>query len=110
MLNELIKSFVKKNESQNQIEISKSIERGTGEDYAGLVVYAPHNLAELNKVIDCVCTGQTVILNMGNIKNAEYNKIADYLCGALYALNADINCLQDALYVVTPKNVKLSTL
>jgi hypothetical protein len=25
-------------------------------------------------------------------------------------LNADINCLQDALYVVTPKNVKLSTL
>lgn len=106
-LNNLINTFsANKNKKQTQVEVNKNI----GQSGDGLVVYAPKNIPELNKVIDCIARGQTIIINIDNIKQTNYNKIVDYLCGALYALNADINCLQNSLYIITPKNVKLSTL
>ena len=109
-LNNLLNGFINKNSNiKSSVQVSKNIGQNNT-DTNGLVVYAPKNIPELNKVIDCIAKGQTIIINMGNIKSAEYNKVADYLCGALYALSADINCLQNSLYIITPKNVKLSTL
>lgn len=109
-IRELINSFAKKNQNdRQQVQINKDIQQHNGQT-DGLIVYAPKNIPELNKVIDCTVQGQTVIVNMSNIKTSEYDKVVDYLCGALYALNADINCLQNSLYIITPKNVKISTL
>ena len=109
-LNNLLNGFINKNSTtKSTVAINKKIGQNSA-NTNGLVVYAPKNIPELNKVIDCIASGQTIIINMGNIKSAEYNKVADYLCGALYALNADINCLQNSLYIITPKNVKISTI
>ncbi|MGN1213132.1 MAG: cell division protein SepF [Christensenellales bacterium] len=108
-LDNLLSGFINKNNIKSSVEVNKTIEQNAN-DINGLIVYAPKNIAELNKVIDCIARGQTIIINMGNIKSAEYNKVADYLCGALYALNAEINCLQSSLYIITPKNVKISTI
>ncbi|MGN1221970.1 MAG: cell division protein SepF [Christensenellales bacterium] len=108
-LDNLLSGFINKNNIKSSVEVNKTIEQNAN-DINGLIVYAPKNIAELNKVIDCIARGQTIIINMGNIKSAEYNKVADYLCGALYALNAEINCLQNSLYIITPKNVKISTI
>ena len=108
-LDNLLSGFINKNNIKSSVEVNKTIEQNTN-DINGLIVYAPKNIAELNKVIDCISRGQTIIINVANIKNAEYGKLTDYLCGALYALNAEINCLQNSLYIITPKNVKISTI
>ena len=107
-LNNLLNGFISKNNAKNSVYVNKNILQNA--DANGIVVYAPKNITELNKVIDCIAKGQTIIINMGNIKSAEYNKVADYLCGALYALNAEINCLQNSLYIITSKNMSISTL
>lgn len=109
-LNNLLNGFINKNSNtKNTVSVNKNIGQNSA-DTSGLVVYAPKNIPELNKMIDCIAKGQTIIVNMENIKSNNYNKMADYLCGALYALNADINCLQNSLYIITPKKVKISTL
>ena len=77
---------------------------------SSLVVYAPKNLSELNKVIDCVLGGQAVIINFENIKKSEFQNMADYLSGALYTMRAKISRLQNQLYVIMPKSIKLATL
>lgn len=110
-LNEIIKNFANKNKNTSQgVQINKNIKPVEEKNSNDIVVYAPKNISELNKVIDCIAFGQPIIINLNNIKTAEFNKITDYLCGALYALNADIQCLQNLLYVITPKSIKLSTL
>lgn len=103
---DLIESFKVKHNVTKNVSVSDFVSN----DGTGIVVFAPKNITELNKIIDCVAKGQTIIINFSNIKNSQFNKLADYLCGALYALKADIQCLQDALYVVTPQNIKLSTI
>ena len=77
---------------------------------SSLVVYAPKNLSELNKVIDCVACGQAVIINFAGIKKQDFQSIVDYLSGALYTLKAKISRLQNQLYVIMPKSIKLATL
>ena len=108
LLKSLINGFAQK--KNNNVEVADSLAKYDGINMSSLIVYAPKNLEELNKVIDCVASGQPVIINFGNIKKTEYQNMADYLSGALYTLRAKISRLQNQLYVIMPKSIKLATL
>lgn len=110
LIKAFIDSFSKKKESQKDISVNDGIAKYDGINMSSLVVYAPKNIQELNKVIDCVAGGQSVIINFESIKKSEYNSVVDYLSGALYAIRAKISRLQNELYVIMPKSVKLATL
>ena len=92
------------------VDIQKDISKFDGINLNGLVVYAPKNLKELNKVIDCVLCGQTIIINFASIKKIEQQQFSNYLSGAVYALRAQVFHLQNQLFVISPKNMKISTL
>lgn len=98
------------NGDKNFVDISKKISKFDGINLNALVVYAPKNIVELNKVIDCVSTGQSIIINFSSIKKSEYNNLSNYLSGAVYAMKAKVFRLQSELYVIAPKNVKIATL
>ena len=110
LLKSILSNFVKNNSNCKSIEIVDEIKKYDGINMSSLVVYAPKNLTELNKVIDCVSGGQAVIVNFENIKRTEFQNMADYLSGALYSMRAKISRLQNQLYVIMPKSVKLATL
>ena len=110
ILKSIISAFVKDKQQKTEIEINDDVKKYDGINMSSLVVYAPKNLTELNKVIDCVLGGQAVIINFGNIKRAEYQNMVDYLSGALYTMRAKISRLQNQLYVIMPKSIKLATL
>lgn len=110
-LSALLEKFANKQKQTGTVEISKSIDENKNAiNLNGLVVYAPKNLTELNKAILCVKDGQAVIINFANMKKSELQRIFDYLSGAFFATNAQMMCLQDLLYVVTPNGTKLSTI
>lgn len=110
LLKTLIQNFAKEKDKDLEVKINDEVKKYDGINMSSLVVYAPQNISELNKVIDCVAGGQPVIINFGNIKRAEYQNMADYLSGALYSLRAKISRLQNQLYVIMPKSIKLATL
>lgn len=110
-LSALLEKFATKQKQTGTVEISKSIDENKNAiNLNGLVVYAPKSLTELNKAILCVKDGQAVIINFANMKKSELQRIFDYLSGAFFATNAQMMCLQDLLYVVTPNGTKLSTI
>ena len=110
LLKTIVNSFVKKKELETEVNVDKSIKQYDGINMSSLVVYAPKNILELNKVIDCVAGGQSVIINFASIKKNQFQTVVDYLSGALYAIRAKISRLENQLYVIMPKSVKLATL
>ena len=110
ILKSLLTAFSNKNQSSSAVNVDDSLSKYDGINMSSLIVYAPKNVDELNKVIDCVAGGQPVIINFANIKKTEYQNMADYLSGALYTLRAKISRLQNQLYVIMPKSIKLATL
>ena len=110
LLKTILQNFTKEKDKSFEVKINEEVKKYDGINMSSLVVYAPKNITELNKVIDCVAGGQAVIINFDNIKKAEYQNMADYLSGALYSLRAKISRLQNQLYVIMPKSIKLATL
>ena len=106
---QIFDKFLSKND-KNTVGISKNISKFDGINLNNLVVYAPKNLFELNKVIDCISANQSIIINFAGIDKKEYNELSNYLSGAVYAIKAQVFKLQSGLYVIVPKNVKLVTL
>src|SRR5574344_1638313 len=107
LLRTLLNTFNKEQTSDKQIKVAEQIQKYDGVNLNSLVVFAPKNIEELNRVIDCVAGGQPVIINFGSIKKNEMQSTSDYLSGALYAVRAKINCLQNQLYVIMPKTIAL---
>ena len=110
LIKSIINKFVKQKSEQQTVSVNQNIKKYDGINMSSLVVYAPKNIQDLNKAIDCVAGGQSVIINFGTIKRTEYQSVVDYLSGALYSLRAKITRLQNELYVIMPKSVKLATL
>ena len=110
LIKSIVSKFVKEKNIEQSVSVNQDIKKYDGINMSSLVVYAPKNIQELNKVIDCVAGGQSVIINFGSIKKVEYQSTVDYLSGALYSLRAKITRLQNELYVIMPKSVKLATL
>ena len=110
LIKTIVDSFVKQKLPQSEVKVANEISKYDGINMSSLVVYAPKNIVELNKVIDCVANGQAVIINFASIKRTEYQNMVDYLSGALYSLRAKISRLQHELYVIMPKTIKLATL
>ena len=110
LIKTIISNYIKDKQTESEVNVSNNISKYDGINMSSLVVYAPKNILELNKVIDCVASGQAVIINFASIKKSEFQSIVDYLSGALYTLRAKISRLQNQLYVIMPKTVKLATL
>ena len=110
LLSTLIEKFKKNTISEKSVDVKLDSTNANFDGKDNILVYAPKNIAELNRVIECVKSGQSVIVNFGSIKKCEYISVTDYLSGALFAINANINRLQDELFIITPQKVSLSTL
>lgn len=113
LLKSILKSFTQKyskNNFEHIVKINDSIKKSDGVDVSSLVVFAPKNVAEVNKVIDAISNGQSIIINFASIRKSEFASISNYLSGALYALKANISRLQNDIYVIMPKSKKLATL
>ena len=95
---------------KNFVDVSKNIAKFDGINLNSLVVYAPQNLFQLNKVIDCIASNQSIIINFSSIKKNEYTAFSNYLSGAVFALKAQVFKLQTNIYVIAPKNIKIATL
>jgi len=75
-----------------------------------LVVYAPKNNDEIYRLVDCLKKGEPIIIDLSNMNKTDVQRIIDYLNGALQALSGTINRLQGNLFVLTPRNVNITTI
>ncbi len=73
-----------------------------------LVVIEPSSFEESPKLVDSLKERKPVIINLEDIDAETARKIFDFLSGATYALNGNVQKIANNIFVFAPDNVDIS--
>ena len=74
-----------------------------------IVVIEPKTFDECPKLVDSLKSHKPVIINLENIENDTARKIFDFLSGATYALNGNVQKIAQNIFVFLPENVDVQS-
>ncbi len=73
-----------------------------------VVISYPQTVDEAGSVCDYVKSNKTVVVNLESTKHETAQRIVDFLGGVAYALDGDIQCVSNKIFIIAPKNVDIS--
>lgn len=71
-------------------------------------IVEPRLYSEVQEVADYVLGNQTVIVNFRRMEHEQATKMIDFLMGVTYAINGDIQRLDEEIFICTPQSVTLN--
>jgi cell division inhibitor SepF len=74
-----------------------------------LVLTEPSCFDESPKLVDSLRTRKPIIINLEKVETDVARKIFDFMSGATYALNGNMQKIANNIYVFVPENVNVST-
>jgi cell division inhibitor SepF len=72
------------------------------------VVIEPKNFDECRKLVDSLKARKPVIINLEMVETEVARKIFDFLSGAVYALNGNVQKVASNIFIFAPENVNIS--
>ena len=72
-----------------------------------LVVIEPKGFEECPKLVDSLKSRKPIIINLEQLDSDTGRKIFDFLGGATYALNGNVQKVANNIFVVAPENVAI---
>ena len=72
-----------------------------------LVVIEPESFNECSKLVDNLKNRKPVIVNLEKLDSETARKIFDFLGGATYALNGNVQKIANNIFVFAPENVAI---
>ncbi len=73
-----------------------------------MVVIEPSGFEESPRLVDSLKAKKPVIINLENLETDTARKIFDFLSGATYALNGNVQKVANNIFVFAPENVNVS--
>ncbi len=73
-----------------------------------VVLYEPTNFEEAPNIVDNLKNRKPVIINLENIEPDLAKKFFDFINGALYALDGNIQKVSSGIFILAPNNVDIS--
>jgi len=73
-----------------------------------LVVIEPKAFDECPKLVDSLKNKRPVIINLEKLESDAARKIFDFLSGATYALNGNVQKIANNIFVFAPENVDIA--
>ncbi|CAH0416331.1 cell division protein SepF [Periweissella fabaria] len=94
---------------RRQNVVSMAEKRGLASDEnRKIVLFAPKAYSDVKEITDNLLSNQAVIVNFSTIDDAQAKRIVDFLTGAVFAINGEIQRVDDAIFLVTPPNYVIS--
>ena len=107
--NGLANSFVV-NEFKTSADLASQIPNLPGNIVgSNLVIYAPKNNKDIKLLVECLRRREACIVNLGQLKASDAEKILQFLSGAVYALKGSIKRLQGDLFLMAPEGINIMT-
>ena len=72
-----------------------------------LVVIEPDNFDECPKLVDSLKARKPIIINLEKVESDTARKVFDFLSGATYALNGNVQKVAANIFVFAPENVDI---
>ena len=73
-----------------------------------VTMFRPSSVEESRLVVDSLKEGKTVVLNLEEVRTAIAQIIVDFICGAAYDMEGNLQSISESIFIVTPPNVGLS--
>jgi len=73
-----------------------------------MVVIEPKSFDECPKLVDSLKSKKPVIINLEKIESDAARKIFDFLSGATYALNGNVQKVANNIFIFAPENVDVT--
>lgn len=78
------------------------------EEKMEVVVKKPSSLEEARDIVDSLLEDHPVFLNVEGIDNYVAQRVIDFVSGACYALNGNLQKVANFIFLVTPETVDIS--
>lgn len=72
-----------------------------------LVVYAPKTHEDVQHIVECLKNKEACICNFAQIDEEDSLRVLDFLSGGVFALNGQINRVQDDLFLITHEGINI---
>lgn len=95
-------------EKENIVSIQKQTLNAITTQFK-IVVIEPKGFDECPKLVDSLKSRKPVIINLEKIETDTARKIFDFLSGATYALNGNVQKIANNIFVYLPENVDVAT-
>ena len=95
------------NESQKVVPVERRISVA-GTSTFKLVVIEPKSFDECPKLVDSLKGRRPVIINLEKIETETAKKIFDFLSGATYALNGNVQKVANNIFIFAPESVDIA--
>ena len=70
-----------------------------------IIFFYPKSYSEVQKLIDYLKNGESVMLNLDGISDAEAQRMLDFSSGAVYAVNGCIKRVAGNIFLLTPEGL-----
>ena len=94
-------------DNQKAIPLEKKLSIA-GTNTFTLVVIEPKSFDECPKLVDSLKGRRPVVINLEKIETETAKKIFDFLSGATYALNGNVQKVANNIFVFAPENVDIT--
>lgn len=83
--------------------------RATSPNQFKMVVIEPRGFDECPKLVDSLKAKKPIIINLEKIESDTARKIFDFLSGATYALNGNVQKVANNIFLFAPENVDVAS-
>lgn len=72
-----------------------------------IMVHSPKSITEVQDIVDQLKSKKPVIINLEEIERDMARRIVDFISGAVYGIDGDVQKISDAIFVFTPNDIHL---
>ena len=80
----------------------------TGTNSLKLILIEPNSFDECPKLVDSLKSRKPIIINLEKLETETARKIFDFLSGATYALDGNVQKIANNIFIFTPENVSVA--
>jgi len=73
-----------------------------------VVVLSPQNILEARELVDHLRTNKPVIMNVEGVDTPVAQRMVDFLSGAVYCLDGDIQKISAGIFLATPASIEIT--
>lgn len=92
--------IIHKNENNRIISIYKK-------QGLSILVHSPESFSEVQNVVDQFKSKKPVILNLEKMERETARRVVDFISGAVYGLDGNVQKISDVIFIFTPNNVQI---
>lgn len=101
----LPRKVVQMSKNKNRVQEDTAVEKTVKK----VSILEPRTYTESKNIAKCIFRNEVVIVNFHLVEESQARRIVDFLTGAVYALDGDIQRLGAEIFICTPANTEIDS-